>query len=289
MKLLSADYIIDDIEPGETRRFDHKNCSAGEDTRRRLYLTRPVSNTGRVIGYCHNCQEGGSLWDGEHETYRNDRHEPTNEAVTIVEDVEPPNGLVDILQDWTVNAQVWAMSNGLADHHIRGWHIAQDPTSGRVYLPRYRSMYYWKAHEGYNGYQLRNVEGNRGAKYITAHTSDDPGFTEMMTGTAKGVAVIVEDLVSGIHLIEALHKFDDVGVIVNYGVKINLEALHAMTQYARSIVWLDNDSAHVNETAQCMARTLRLLSTNACHVIVDSTDPKHYNAEDIEEIFDGLN
>ena len=49
---------IDEMEPGSTARINHEKCPAGEDTRRRLYFTKPAAGD-VVLGYCHNCQMGG--------------------------------------------------------------------------------------------------------------------------------------------------------------------------------------------------------------------------------------
>ena len=49
-------------------------------------------------------------------------------------------------------------------------------------------------------------------------------------------------------------------VIVNYGTKVNLEALYACKNHQKFIVWLDNDSDHVWNQATTMARTWGLLA-----------------------------
>ena len=68
--------MIDDLEPGETVRYNHTDCPAGEDTRRRLYLTRPHADPTWVLGYCHNCQDSARSGGKKYEQYRNKRHTP---------------------------------------------------------------------------------------------------------------------------------------------------------------------------------------------------------------------
>ena len=40
-------------------RFNHTDCSAGEDTRRRLYIRIPEDNLRVRLAYCHNCGMSG--------------------------------------------------------------------------------------------------------------------------------------------------------------------------------------------------------------------------------------
>ena len=40
------------MDVGETVRINHADCEAGEDTRRRLYITMKPDI---LLGYCHNC------------------------------------------------------------------------------------------------------------------------------------------------------------------------------------------------------------------------------------------
>ena len=98
--------------------------------------------------------------------------------------------------------------------------------------------------------------------------------------------MLVEDLVSGIIIQEAcLHdSYVDVNVIVNYGVKIDVEVLSKWRYFRRAVVWLDNDSGHVTEQAHKMARVWGMISGEPVSVIEDWVDPKQYTLAIIKDV-----
>ena len=278
---------IEEIEVGCTVRVNHTDCSAGEDTRRRLYMTRPESDPAKIIAYCHNCSDSG-VWGGtSYQSYRNLRHE--DKAVPTVKDVIiEPKGLIEEIAEWTQDAQVWAYQNGLDQLDVEAYNISQDPTSGRVYLPRYD---FFGATTGgliLKGYQLRKTDPQRiGPKYLTVTATDDFGYTVLQQGAVPEphYCVIVEDLVSGIHIMNA--TYGDVEVIVNYGVKVNLAALEWAATYKRVIVWLDNDGEIISEKSDEMERVLKLISKGDISRCIVYSDPKHQTPETIRSVVYG--
>ena len=270
---------IDDIQPGETIRVDHgDHCIAGEETRRRLYITRVMADPDIVVGYCHNCAEGGRYTDQEYAPYRDMKHAQfyKDRYPEYVDEVVPPKGMVRSLTDWPTYAQSWAMSNRLTSELIQHYGLAFDTGSDRVYLPRYGSTAQWGK---LNGYQLRLVTG-KGPKYVTVSSKDDPGYTIIPQPILNDSIVIVEDLVSGIHVAAATQR----DVIVNYGVKINPLVVAKANTYANAAVWLDNDSPHVCKQAEGYARTIALYGNTETHVIKEKSDPKHNSNTDIRNI-----
>ena len=293
-------YLIDieDIEIGDTLRIDHDDCPAGTDTRRRLYITRPQSNPTSVVAYCHNCQEGGYHITGQHSSFRRTRHE--NQPLTNVHEVNdhmttPPN-LLKNLTAWPMLAQVWAYKNKLTTVLLKMYGIAYDPSSDRVYLPRYDWMSLdTKGTDVYFGdligYQLRNVDPtSKGPKYYTVTVPDDPGYTLLKNDydpiRPDQRAVLVEDYISGIHVVAATATAAiDTIAVVNYGTKVHLPTLHACAQLGHATVWLDNDSDHVCQQAAQMARTINMINSR-CHVrvIEEVSDPKHHNPTEIRAL-----
>ena len=290
-KLDSYRTDFEDLVAGATMRVNHTECQAGEDTRRRLYLTRPVANPAIVIGYCHNCQDNGIHVGTKWSSYRDHKHSPSVPVPPTVKDVvEEPLNLVRELDHWPTNAKSWAYSNHIDQVDIDHSGIAYDPSSDRVYLPRYYNLWMDDLTSSHlKGYQLRNINNNNQPKYFTVTKSDDLGYTKVLdTACNYKYTCIVEDLVSALHIYWALRS--DVEVIVNYGTKINLEALDSMSQGDR-VVWLDNDSSHVSFQAGQMAKTLDLLHGDhySTTIVSDHSDPKHYSREQIREVFSGLN
>ena len=290
MNLNSWATEIESIQPGETIRVDHTECTAGEDTRRRLYLTRVLANPEVVVGYCHNCAEGGKHTDSKYTQYRDERHKKVGgvRASTKVYHVAPPDSVIRTLSHWPVHAQAWAMKNKLTQVDLNTYSIGHDTASDRVYIPRYDRVL-CNIHNGgqaLQGYQLRLTQG-KGPKYTTVLTHDDKGYTVLVPyhGAPMETIVVVEDLVSGIHVINA-DSSATVSVLVNYGVKINPVAMPALTLYNKVVVWLDNDSAYVVEQGRKYARTVALYGTDA-DVVYNMSDPKHFSATDIMDAING--
>ena len=280
---------IKGIEPGETRRFDHTDCPAGVDTRQRLYITRPLSDSNMVIAYCHNCQDSGRWTDGKFESYR-DVHNNNRAPVTVSQAVQPPANMVIDMNNWTVDAMRWALGNKLCQSDLDTYRIALDSNTNRVYLPNYGVVTpSTGVVNNFQGYQLRNVEKNRGPKYITAQVEDTMGVTEIRCydGGNHKLAIIVEDLVSGIHLANALHG-KAVLIQVNYGVKVNLEAIAQLADIPKILVWLDNDSPHVMEQARTIARTAGLIHAADIHLELALSDPKNCRLDEIMGVTNGL-
>ena len=293
-----ADYLTlspyrqacDDLAPGDTLRVNHDFCEAGEDTRRRLYLTRPSADPARIIGYCHNCQTGGSLSTGQHAKYRDNKHiQPVPTPITIQQsDMKPPPNLVIPVLEWPTHATGWAFKNNLSAALIAQYNIGYDPSTNRVYLPRYKHTSAAKPSGmavNLMGYQLRNTDPALDVpKYLTVVSDEDKGYTMMYgivegpTADTKPIVVIVEDLASGIRVIEAGGKVQQtIHCLVNYGTKVNLEALFHASRYSNVMVWLDNDSRHVIEQAELMGRTVHLLNAH-CEAGIEliRQDPKQY-------------
>ena len=276
---------IEDIPPGGTIRVDHTDCGAGEDTRRRLYISRPIADPTKVLAYCHNCQQSGLLTQGSYQTYRDTRHQagPVSTLTTSDDIVEPPN-LVFKVNDWPIAAQAWFFKTLMTHQEAALYRIGHDPATNRVYLPRYALTTGTGPRLGeLIGYQLRLVDGE-GPKYLTCAKTDSKGYSVMHSnGALRKACVIVEDLVSAIHILRA-YKDEDMAVVVNYGTKVDLEALHFMSHFEKCAVWLDNDNPHVMEQAETMERTLKLLG---CKSVIKTTvvkDPKGYDTAQIRTI-----
>jgi len=288
---------IEDLEIGDTVRLNHDGCMAGTDSRRRLYITRPVSNPESVVAYCHNCQAGGYHKTGQHSGFRRTRHEntPAVNILKVRDHITVPPNLLEDIDDWPLLAQAWAFRGKLNKNLIKGYGIAYDPSSDRVYIPRYD----WHSKHGdtyyfgdLKGYQLRNVDASsKRPKYLTVTATDDTGFS-LLKAERQPVAanwtraVLVEDYLSGIHVIEATHDGAVVTfVVVNYGTQINLPALHSCSLQGKAIVWLDNDSKHVIEQAKQMTRTINMIRSQCIvQMIAGKTDPKHHTWDEINAI-----
>jgi len=198
--------------------------------------------------------------------------------------------MIELLAQWPIEAIAWAFKNKLTQALCSQYHIQYDPTSNRVYLPRYKRVY-GASNQELMGYQLRNVLTNiKAPKYLTVVNESDVGFTFLRAHLDEApestVAVIVEDLLSGIHVVEAAKSLADLNVVVyvNYGTKVQLDLLAHAADLGNVMVWLDNDSTHVRAQADTMARTIKLIN-NKCWTYVERLhcDPKNARYDQIRQ------
>ena len=263
------------LERGQTMRYNHQECPAGEDTRRRLYLTRPASSPGVVLAFCHNCQDKGIYTDGA-DKFKDFNAAPAVEYEGVEFDVPPDLVPCEHLA-WPTAAQHWRIEKRLSIEDCYNAGIMYDPATHRVYLPMMASM----TVEGQvekdtelQGYQLRRLDGP-GAKYLTAvkNKSTKPST---VIGRGPACTYLVEDLASGIVMQRSLrlNNYRNANVLVNYGVKCTPEVLIRGMNTEYNVVWLDNDGDHIEDAARIIARTWQLLRNVPCYIEDQYSDPK---------------
>jgi len=236
--------------------------------------------------------------------YRDARHQfTTAQAVLPVEYNEdgrmtPPGGMLPELDDWPTYAKVWAWKNKLYEGTCMAYGIQFDPNTNRVYLPRFttiaRDEESGDTERGtLTGYQLRAVARGDSPKYLTCVSNDGtaPWTRICEARNDSSLAVIVEDLASGINIMESHlglgQKPPD--VLVNYGVKIDPVMMHSVARrYNCVLVWLDNDSVLVQNQAKLMVRTMQLYGIHKADVVEDFKDPKHYDNNEVVAIIGDL-
>jgi len=280
---------IESVERGQTLSFNHEDCPAGQDTKRRLYFTRPASSAGVVVAFCHNCQEHGVVRHDVHKYRQFKTREPVN--VSVSEDIKfaVPTGLIQHPKDWPEDALVWRVQKNLTVSMITDARIGYDPTSNRIYLPMYDvtdSDGEPRGDSALLGYQLRQIDGT-GPKYYTALRD---GNTKPYTILYKGAVqtrVLVEDLASGLVLSRALMGTPN-GVVVNYGVKVSPEILYECRNFRQGLVWLDNDGDLIKKQAATIARTWELISGKPVKVEEKLSDPKQYDKDFLRKRIEGI-
>ena len=276
------EHLFSTIERGQTVRVNHTDCEAGEDTRRRLYLTRPDAAPTKVLAYCHNCGTGNCFGDGgvEYRTHECDASHlelPSNEEFN-----EPANVEYDHTY-WPSEAIEWKIRKNVSTETIRqGW-IGYDTDHHSIYLPIWEAMELRPgAHtvrSKYLGYQLRGLNKHK-PKYLTAKRSPELSLATTIfppiSPDLPMTCVIVEDYLSGLKVAQAGYR-----AYVNFGTSIDIKSLnlHLSGDLNNVVVWLDNDSEYIKDQAETMARTVALITGANTRTILHATDPKHYNRE----------
>ena len=281
IKLVDYEKLVSNLERGDTVRTNHIDCPAGTDTRRRLYLTRPAASAGIVLGFCHNCQESGVCRD-QVGRYRD--FDPSSPSVKT-KNFEVPNEMEPNPDMWPQAASHWRVAKGLTKTQCIMARIQYDPSSHRIYLPMYNKVngdgsLYGDGGSTLMGFQLRQIDST-GPKYYTALLDSNTKPHTRLNAEASDLCVLVEDLASGLAITNACRGEVDtvntytVSVLVNYGIKVSIEALADNVDCKSNLVWLDNDGTVVEEQAITIARTWALLTNHKVHRESLKQDPKN--------------
>lgn len=272
--------FIDELETGETARINHIVCPAGTDTRRRLYITKKPDV---ILGYCHNCGESSSKYISPRDRYRDNRGQPFNTTTKPSEYVEPLVVKFNEELSIPIEAEAWRIKNKLSRKQCSNYKIYYEPEHNAIYLPFFTTETFT------NGYQLRPLY-RYGAKYINYVKDNDKelgGIVREPT-LASDTLVIVEDLISGIHINEAGYD-----ALVNYGTHVKPTILYRAIKgkYKHYVVWLDNDNKVVKEKARQMYDILHMYKNmdQSIRLVRVISDPKHHSDDDIrKEVENGL-
>ena len=271
----------DFLNEGETLRLNHEDCPAGEDTRRRLYITKKPQV---MLGYCHNCQSSSSLYIAAKDRFK-PLHKDYNKPVEDREFSYP--SMEEITPHSPADVTLWRQRYNMTNEWCKYWGIRYVPDSQSIFIPvltvegisgysRERDIL-----GAYNGYQLRPLSGS-GAKYITCLEDERipmGGFLRKKDLLFKRAAtVIVEDYISAIHIIEAGYFS-----VCNYGVQIKPEILNLLPQGKPIHIWLDNDSEHVKKKARDMQGVCQLLGYDT-HLCKSPKEPKELDYEQIRRM-----
>lgn len=290
---------MDELELGETTRINHTTCEAGEDTRRRLYLTRPPTGGGKVLAYCHNCQKGNSFHA------KGDGYRVSTTGLGTGERIIEPVDLEAFelgLDSWPDIAKEELFQYGLTQSTIKIADIHYDRSTHRLVFPIYDRIYVSYGNDGCVYATLKGIQKRRlvgcGTKYVTEMCGESYDMSSILQykatedgeGKGKYCGIIVEDYISGIRLMQwaASHEWN-MKVLVNYGTKVNPEAIKNMTDLYKLIVWLDNDNPHVLEQAKTIATVAKLIQPKNVMITkqLDVDDPKKQGYPVIKEVVNG--
>jgi hypothetical protein len=296
--------ILSSLSPGETTRINHTGCPAGEDTRRRLYLTKPPSGSHGLM-YCHNCQDGRRVKLG---SYRTDfpSAEVGDSTVTIMSTdggsaFTVPRGLAAINEmpipaiNYLLKQGASVMPDGFAALYGIGW----DTSHGRLYYPVRNYCEFVPRANGtlqctkeLNGYQLRDI-GRGMPKYMTVLENESTKLFSCLHYKPDGEhhpdhqLIVVEDILSALKLLDVAYGLGKpLTVYVLHGLNVDVEIWHSphLKHVDRITVWLDNDSPHVLEVAQTIAKVAKLATRKSVRVIDEWQDPKNCSRTVLKEI-----
>lgn len=258
---------------GEQVRVDHDGCSAGTDTKRRLYIKRLTDGT--VLAYCHNCGESGYY----RYKVRNINYllrKPT--VVTHPKDIRMPSDSILDTSLWPKEALSWLYQYGITSEEIKERGIAYSPSYGRVCFPLYMDG-------EYIGWQGRSLdESTNPPKYLTMVDRSRAGgnaaeFGSVLNGNTlrDSRVVIVEDCLSAIKISRLLPAVCTLGTHPTDEVSNWLSK-----RYQSAVIWYDNDKPEVKKAQADLFRLLGTLTGGKAVLILTDKDPKEYSNEEIK-------
>lgn len=256
-------------EAGAQVHTNHSNCTAGIDTKQRLYIKR--SNDGNtILAYCHNCCQSGYYM----ESFARFRKAISGKSGTSGESKDVSFGLPRDIQaspeDFPVAAKGWLYKHGLTDTQLRRHGVGYSPSLGRIVLPVYRDGELVK-------YQTRKVfEHDTKPKYLTYKKKERAWFSEPICST--DLLVIVEDILSGIRVAEQFPCL----ALLSSGISES-EVLFIVKNFNNVLIWLDNDNRQVKLSQVEIKNKLDNLVRNVI-IVHEKAEPKYYSDKDIAKV-----
>lgn len=276
--------ILNTILPGQQIRTNHLYCPAGEDSRRRLYITR-LESKGRVcLGYCHNC--GNSYYSkseyqyyyraNKGSTHPDEDKKELKKRINLMAHEYHTEGITifDLkARDLLDSAASWAKAE-----YLRRADVKYMENYHRFFIPIYSNTT-----SSLVGWQTRSPFPDQVPKYILYKPEVQAPFQPYFPPgwTSDTPVVITEDQISA----AAVTLAGYVGVCM-FGTNSSLPLIHSLHEWAKSsrywVVWFDNDNYIVREHANTVKETLTLLGAYHVAHVKDTQEPKHKSVDEIK-------
>jgi hypothetical protein len=265
---------------GEQTSRNHEGCSAGTDTKKRLYIKRVP---GGILAYCQHCSYAGydvlRKTDEDADTLRRWIKNPDSVDLPIV---NRDNDVFQIWESYKDNKASWETQAWLERYHFKADNTAyRFDNRGRVCLC-IKDMY-----SRFLGYQVRNP--NTVPKYISHYYAFRPlGGSWNIQGAHT--LVITEDILSGLRIGEASYNsLALMGTVIKQHDEETL--IKNSKAFQRIILWLDADEAGVKGTKALWSRLKFLLPDTLIDVVSRlgiEKEAKQYPAASVAKIIGEL-
>jgi hypothetical protein len=253
-----------DVEDQQQIKLNHPNCSAGRDTKSRLFVKRDGE---LLLLYCHHCGCKGVHSTGRRSYIKRRQHNK------VVRNLYLPRDFTTDPAECHVLANVWYNKYGITleerEHYQLGW----SDTWKRAILP------IWQGGELVAFQARRLLPQDDGPKYLTRKLAgwDRPFFTG---GWGEHLAfdtmAVVEDILSAIK----------VGRLITTTAILNAtfsdEMVKATLRYnpERVVVWLDDDNPAVRQSQRRIMRRIAPYA-NVSRITGVGKDPKELDEDQI--------
>lgn len=255
-------------------RYNHVSCPAGEDTRQRLYI-KAVTPPCSYVGYCHNCGNYGSIFDGSAKI-RNLYDLLDEKNVCYVENYPMNSGYYDNYMSSSRRIESTYIKVWLYTYHIweEDWDI--------IPVRQWNNCLLFKISD--KSLQFRLFTGD--SKYQSFINELDPRpFYYGPALVNNEHVVLCEDVLSAYRVERDAHS-PTPGGVASLGTNLRPELRDFLCRWERIHVWYDNDSTGLSKSIQ-VARELQALVGIKCKVYIVQADksPKEYTPEELQKVW----
>lgn len=263
------------LTDGESRRIDHEGCEAGWDGKKRLWVGR---FSGRLVWKCHHCGEKGSAKAEGNRTQVLKRLRP--DAAQDPDKITLPYDFDSNFSHWPPEARAWVLKYGIEKPETWGWSESQ----GRVVIPVWDESERESSDSRLCGYQARKIyPEDPGPKYLTRGRN-----LVYRAGHSRNAGEVVQDQEHSCVLVEDALSAEKVGRICDSYAMLgtsrfsHADALKFSREYARVIVWFDDDGWQARRAQSQLAARLGLLMPTK--IVRTGKDPKEHSLTEIREM-----
>lgn len=274
-KLNLDDYEISDMELDDQRHFNHIDCPAGTDTKRRLYIKRVEDG---YIYFCHHCSKRGHVLKAGLRYLSAKRGLSTTGGAggsasrgTKAAGISYPPDCEYTFTNWPRDARAWVRQYGISREEVKRYGLAYDITSRRVILPISHVR-------GLSVIQSRKIfSDDDRPKYITRR---DPALRDYnpFNGADSSVCVLCEDILSAIKI--ARHA-DAYPLLSTNLQEVGLTTIIGRG-YKKIFIWLDDDNRYVKRAQVVLKSILEMFVPEVVIIHTKGRDPKDHTDEEIK-------
>jgi 5S rRNA maturation endonuclease (ribonuclease M5) len=258
---------IDVLKSREQVNINHEECSAGTDTKKRLYVKRVEDGRNNTyLFYCHHCGNRGSLkYDGLRrieEVAKETTATVKSSAVELLTELDRLRHGTFSTGTWSLDAKFWWHKYNLDKHDAIRHCVQYNAVDDRLWL---------KVADGL--WQGRGF--GDAAKKMKYYTVGDITASKVFVKNKLSTVMLVEDVVSAYKCAKA-----GINVLPLLGTTLRPHHLSLVKKYDRVIIYMDNDTAG----QKAAVNIYKELSpyTNDLDVIYDTKQPKERPLEELQ-------
>lgn len=261
-------------EVGEQIHINHEGCSAGQDTKKRLYIKR-IDNG--ILAFCHHCGKHGYYYDASITSFRHKKNSVLSRCSDSISNrTQPriPKDAETVLSRWPPEARAWIGRYGITAQEIVSNGLFYSERIGRVGLPVYNEH-----SVSYISYRKIHRQDD-GPKY-TGEGSPKSDFVLATTPIDSSTIIICEDKLSAIKCSRI------VDACCLNGTHLKQEAfLSIVRKYSNIIIYLDDDNRQVKFKQIDIKNNFEQFG-KAVRIVHSNKQPKELSTDDLKSLLFG--